>query len=222
MTVLEAIEARHSVRQYTDKRIEGDVLTTLQEAVAACNKESGLHIQLLTDEPNAFDSFLAHYGRFVNVRNYFALIGKKSADLEEKAGYYGEQLVLLAQQLGLNTCWVALTFSKRKAKFVIDQGEQLVCVIALGYGATQGAQHKNRPIYKVCNGLDGEPDWYVAGMNAVLAAPTAINQQKFFFTREGNQVSAADKGGPNSKVDLGIVKYHFEQAAGKENFTWKE
>ncbi len=37
------------------------------------------------------------------------MIGKKGPTLEESCGYYGERLVLLAQQLGLNTCWVAMT-----------------------------------------------------------------------------------------------------------------
>lgn len=55
-------------------------------------------------------------GFFSNVRNYVALIGKKDAALDEKIGYYGEKIALRAQQLGLNTCWVALTFSKGKSK----------------------------------------------------------------------------------------------------------
>ncbi|MEI3552822.1 MAG: nitroreductase family protein [Acutalibacteraceae bacterium] len=44
----------------------------------ACNQESGLHIQLVTNEPKAFDSFMAHYGKFKGVTNYLALIGKKN------------------------------------------------------------------------------------------------------------------------------------------------
>jgi hypothetical protein len=54
--------------------------------------------------------------KFTGVQNYIALIGKKSSSLEEQAGYYGEQLVLTAQQLGLNTCWVAMTVSKGTVK----------------------------------------------------------------------------------------------------------
>ena len=77
-------------------------------------QRSGLYIQLVKDEPKAFDSFMAHYGKFSGVRNYIAMIGKKGPDLDEKCGYYGERLVLKAQQLGLNTCWVAMTYSKVK------------------------------------------------------------------------------------------------------------
>lgn len=58
-------------------------------------------------------------------------------------------------------------------------------------------------------------------MKAALLAPTAMNQQKFRFTLSGNEVSAKSTGGFYSKMDLGIVKFHFEEGAGRENFTWK-
>ena len=77
---------------------------------------------------------MAHYGKFKGVTNYLALIGKKESSLEEKCGYYGEKLVLFAQELGLNTCWVAMTYSKIKTAFQVEKGEKLCIVIALGYG----------------------------------------------------------------------------------------
>jgi hypothetical protein len=50
------------------------------------------------------DSMMAHYGKFIGVKNYIALVGPKSSVQEERLGYYGEQIVLKAQKLGLNTC----------------------------------------------------------------------------------------------------------------------
>ena len=64
------------------------------------------------------------------------------------------------------------------------------------------------------------PDWFKNGMEAVLLAPTAMNQQKFLFTLNGNQVSAKAGIGFYSQIDLGIVKYHFEVGAGKSYFDW--
>ena len=104
MTLLEAMQTRHSVRSYKNIPLKPEDILTLQKEIDACNEEDGLHIQLVTNEPKAFDSFMAHYGKFSGVQNYIALIGKKSAGLEERLGYYGERLVLLAQTLGLNTC----------------------------------------------------------------------------------------------------------------------
>lgn len=223
MELMEAIRRRHSVRQYTDQPIPETVLARLQGETAACNAESGLHIQLVTGEADAFQGILAHYGRFRGVRNYLALIGPKGPDLDEKLGYYGERLVLEATRLGLDSCWVALTFRKGKCRCTVAPGEKLVCVIALGYGETHGVPHKSKPLEAVCGaGTGGSlPDWFRAGVEAALLAPTATNQQKFLLTLDGDAVRAESTGGFYSKVDLGIVKYHFEIGAGRDHFTWK-
>ena len=112
MTLKEAILARHSVRQFKDEPIPAQLCEQLQAVIDACNEESGLNMQLITDDPECFDTFLAHYGRFRNAKNYIAVVGpKKLPDLDETAGYYGEKVVLEAQMLGLNTCWVAGTYA---------------------------------------------------------------------------------------------------------------
>lgn len=163
---------------------------------------------------------MAHYGKFSGVKNYIALIGKKSPSLDERCGYYGERLVLLAQQLGLNTCWVAMTYSKVKNAYVLGEGEKLCVVIALGYGVTQGTGHKIKTPEDVVQTKGVLPDWFKRGIKAALLAPTAMNQQKFTFSLNGNQVSVKAGMGFYAKVDLGIVKYHFEVGAGKDGWAW--
>lgn len=221
MELMEAIGRRHSVRQYTDRPIPAEILAELEAETAACNWEGGLHIQLVSGEPDAFQGVLAHYGKFRGVRNYWALIGPKGPELDEKLGYYGERLVLKATRLGLDTCWVALTFRKGKCRCTIDPGEKLVCVVALGYGETHGVPHKSKALADVCRTAGEMPAWFRAGAEAALLAPTATNQQKFLLTLEGDTVRAESTGGFYSKVDLGIVKYHFEIGAGTGHFTWK-
>lgn len=222
MTELEAIRARHSVRQYLNKPLKPDDLAELRAEVDACNKESGLHIQLAVNEPKAFEGTMARYGKFSGVQNYFALVGKAGPDLQEKCGYWGERLVLKAQMMGLNTCWVALTFSKVKSAYTLNDGEKLAAVIALGHGATQGVPHKSKSMSEVAKVDASMPDWFQAGMEAVLLAPTAVNQQKFLFAlEEDGRVSAQPGHAFYVKMDLGIAKYHFEIGAGKENFQWK-
>lgn len=220
MDLLEAMKVRHSVRQYKNRPLGAEVVSVLQKEVEMCNQEGGLHIQLVTNEPKAFDGFMAHYGKFSGVTSYFAMIGKKTADLDEKCGYYGERLVLKAQQLGLNTCWVAMTYSKIKSAFVIDRGEKLCIVIALGYGENQGVPHKSKPESTVTKTDGVIPDWFKKGTEAALLAPTAMNQQKFLLTLKENKVSAKAGIGFYAKIDIGIVKYHFETGAGKDNFEW--
>ena len=220
MELMEVMKARHSVRQYTDKPLGKEILDALQQEIDACNKESGLHIQLITDEPKAFDSFMAHYGKFNGVRNYIALVGKKGRQLDEQCGYYGERLVLKAQQLGLNTCWVAMTYKKIPGTFSTAADEKVTVVIALGYGKTQRSAHKSKDAGAVSNISADTPDWFKAGVEAALLAPTAMNQQKFSLTYKDGTVTAKAGLGFYAKVDLGIVKYHFELGAGKENFSW--
>lgn len=220
MDLLEAAKARHSVRRYTDKPIEGEVKAQLEGFIADCNKKSGLSIQLVLDEPRAFDCLKARYGKFFGVKNYVALVGKNTRDLFEKCGYYGEMIVLYAQTLGLNTCWVGATFTKVKEAFKIEQGERLALVIAIGYGETQGKPHKGKKFDEVTNDVQNVPKWFVNGVKCALLAPTALNQQKFKFSVNGRNVYAKKGRGPFVKTDLGIVKYHFELGAGKENFEW--
>lgn len=220
MEIMEAMAKRHSVRQYTDEPIDKNTLDALKDEIAACNEEGALSIQLVTNEPKAFSSFMAHYGKFSGVTDYIALIGKKSRDLDERCGYYGQRIVLKAQQLGLNTCWVALTYKKVPDAFIVNDGEKLVVVIALGYGKTQGEDRKSKMPQEVSN-IDGSsPRWFRSGVAAALLAPTAMNQQKFYLTLSDDKVTAKAKAGFYTKLDLGIVKYHFELGAGKDNFKW--
>lgn len=216
MDIREAIKNRHSVRQYKDMPIEEKIAEKLNRLIDQCNDDSGLHIQLVLDDPGCFDTFLAHYGKFDNAKNYIALAGDKSLpDLDELAGYYGEKIVLEAQMLGLNTCWVGGTFGKGKCKATINRNEKLVCVIAVGYGENDGKKHRSKPLGKLCAIEEDEmPKWFKNGMIAAMMAPTALNQQKFFVDLDGDEAVITAKRGPFAKVDLGIVKYNFEAASG--------
>lgn len=218
MDILEVMQQRHSVRRYTDQPIEPEKRSVLNGSVKEINRKTALHIQIIYDDPKCFDSFMAHYGKFSGVRNYIALVGKKSEKPDEALGYYGEKLVLKAQELGLNTCWVALTHGKSKA--VLKKGEKLVCLIALGYGVTCGVSHNSKPVETLCKGAEKLPDWFMNGMNAALLAPTAMNQQKFCFELQPDgKVKATAGSGFYTKLDLGIVRYHFEAASGHKTLS---
>ena len=138
MTIQEAIDARHSVRAYRNEPIEEEKRRQLDSFAEDCNRESGLHIFLCYDDPEGFDSRLAHYGHFRNVRNYIVLAGEKGPEFDFRCGYYGEKMVLFAQQLGLNTCWTALTFNKRKVRELIPDGETLCIIVAYHFEAASG------------------------------------------------------------------------------------
>ena len=216
-----AIPARHSVRQFTDKPLEPQVVEALQEAIAAANRESGLSFQLMTDEPNAFNYFVARYGSFRNVRNYIACVGPEGPGLHEAVGYWGQLLVLTAQALGLNSCWVALSFRRRKTPAAVEKGQKIACTIALGYGENPGKSHKVKSAEQVSSSdVQPAPSWFEDGVRAALLAPTAVNQQKFFLALKGERVEAKATGGAYCEMDLGIVKRNFEIASGKDHNIW--
>lgn len=211
MTLEEAIRSRHSVRAYTEAPICQEAIAALQEEVAKCNQESGLHLQLITEDKKAFDCMMAHYGKFRNVANYFVVAGRKDdPQLERKCGYYGERLVLLAQQLGLNTCWVALTFKKNERMQLAD-GEKLVCVIALGYGNEEGRKHKIKTYNDVCD-VNDATETFRKGVEYALLAPTSLNQQRFKITMKDGKGIVEPKWGFYTKIDAGIAQYHFDLA----------
>ncbi|MCR5214417.1 MAG: nitroreductase family protein [Eubacterium sp.] len=219
MNIKDLIKARHSVRQFKDISIEESIREKLNNLAIRCNEDSGLNIQVIYDDPDCFNSLIAHYGKFENVTNYIALVGRKSLDnLEELCGYYGERMVLMAQELGLNTCWVGGTYSKGKCKADKQKGEKIVCVIALGYGKGSGVKHKSKKVGDLCNVAEEDmPIWFKNGMVAAMLAPTAINQQKFLVTlKDDEEVIITPKKGPFAMVDLGIVKYHFEAVTGRK------
>lgn len=213
MTMFEAMEARHAVRSYQDKKIENVIVDALKKEISDCNQEGGLSIQLILNDKDVFKGLIAHFAGFRGVSNYIALVGLVGDKSEEKLGYYGERIALKAQQLGLNSCWVGATFKRERCKAVIGHKEVLICVLALGYGVTQGVPHKSKPMDQLCKADKDMPEWFRKGVNAAMLAPTAQNKQDFLIMLNGEQVEFEVKEGKFSKVDLGIIKYHFENGA---------
>ena len=228
MTIQEAIVARHSVRQYSNQPLTEEQVKTLRQQIAKSNVAKNLHMQLVLNDTKALTGILAKFMRFSGAANYIALVGMQSPHLHEDLGYEGEHLVLLAQTLGLNTCWVGGTFSRNR-NVQVKRDEMYVAVIAIGHGLTQGRQHISKPIETFAD-IDGKPDWFRRGVECAMLAPTAMNRQNFHFTLlPDNKVKATAKPAPFAGLDLGIAKYHFEFAANTDPvsgqttaFSWAE
>ncbi|TPF85966.1 hypothetical protein BW13_07885 [Bifidobacterium sp. UTCIF-37] len=303
MNLLEAIDARHAIRAYTDEPVAPDALARLQAEIDACNAESGLHIQMVAGLDDAFLGLKTHYGRFKGVHNAIALIGAvpsgsaittaegtpvslEAADLQERVGYYGERLVLRAVQLGLDTSWAVLDGAENvdpaEAWWTLGDGESVVWAIAFGHGARPGGRRRTKPIEELASvvegdavtertgatqsvgmadqhvdsrgdatltdlSLDNAPDWFRAGMEAAMKAPTSLSQQPFHFTLHldggsagladstdadagsadaaagsaDGEVSAEALDGLFAHVGLGCAKYHFEIGAAPHKVEWR-
>lgn len=230
MTLLEALNVRHSVRKYSDIPLDHVMTQSVNAEIFRLNTLGSLNMQLVLNEPRAFKSLLA-YGIFSGVRNYVVVAGQKSPDLDCRAGYYAEQLVLFCQSIGLNTCIVGLTYRRIPEAFSLPDGERIVVCIALGYGAEQGRSHKIKSPEQVSNISPDSPLWFRHAVEAALKAPTAVNQQKFFFKYlppsseselPGVRPSTLRSIVGYTKVDLGIAMRNFEIGAEPQKFRWIE
>lgn len=216
LTIEEAVNQRHSIRSYTLDPIAKEVADDLKALIDECNRESGLNMQLVLDEPKAFGSRLFHYGMFSNVRNYLVLAGPKGEeDLDMMLGYYGAKVMIRAKQLGIDSCWVGMTYRKVTNAFSLRPGDKVESVIALGHGNGKPVNHRVKGLSDVADLKQDTPRWFVEGVEWALKAPTAINQQKFHFALAGDKVEQSTGRGPFAKMDLGIVRYFFELGAGR-------
>ncbi|MDO5042063.1 MAG: nitroreductase family protein [Slackia sp.] len=220
MDLMQAILERHAVRSYRDEPLSREAVTHLEEVIAQCNAEAGLHFQLIRECPAAF-SRLASYGMLKGVRDCVAFVGRQEEGLDEKVGYYGELVALEAQRAGLNSCWIALTYRRKHLGTHIAPDEACPCVLAIGYGTHQGKPHAGKPIEKLCHSdEDPAPDWFIAGVRAAQLAPTAMNRQRFFIELSEKTTHVSSLGGPCTAIDLGIVKRHFEIGAQSVLPSW--
>lgn len=257
MDLNEAMTERHSVRMYTDEPVGKPQLDEIAAEVEHCNAASGLHFQMAAGLEDAFCGYKTHYGRFSGVHNAIALVTKidkpydlhpakkiqdtdepttdpiptEEAEIEEKVGYYGEQLALKLVQLGLATSWAVLD-DAATGWWELDPGERVVWILAFGHPARAGAKHHSKPLDSLCSlptslgtnaTLADAPEWFQRGIAAASLAPTSLSQQPFHFTLEDmHTVSARITSGLFAYVGLGCAKRNFEIGAGTDNFVWAQ
>lgn len=221
MKMEEAMRKRHTVRSYLDKKLSESFIDVINERIGLMNQKYRVSFKLVVNDSHVFCPLL----RIVmakGVKNYIVMAGNKDKTLEERIGYAGADLMLFAQTLGLNTWWIGATFRRYRCERMVD-ADRVVGIIALGYGATQGNMHKSKETFEVSNySGDETPAWFKAGVEAALYAPTAKNKQNFFIEGKGRKVYIRCDNGSFTGCDLGLLKYHFELGAGKENFEWVE
>lgn len=219
MDLLEAAKQRHSVRKYTGERIPADMIGILRGEIDRCNAEGGLSIMLITDEPKAFGGIMTRATGFSGAVNYIAMIGPDTPELNAKCGYYGERLALLAQSIGLRTCW-AMLCSRKAVNRIIPDGQRMAIGISIGFGADDGKPHRSKTMGEMAD-ISDAPDWFVRGMECVMLAPSGVNRQPIRFSQRDGIVSVSYRPTNLTDIDCGIARFHFELGAGTENFRWE-
>lgn len=226
MEYINEINTRVSRRVYLDEKISSEKIAILTDAINEINNESGLSIALVEDGSKAFSSTKVTYGMFKNVKTVILLKGPKNDEnLQEKLGYFGEKIVLLATSLNLGTCWVGGTYSKDDFLSYVNEGDELVCTITVGCikesltfkeNLVRKAMHrKSKKIEDIYESDVEITKQLVDALTCVLKAPTAINKQNFLIKNYNNIITfEATADDEYSYIDLGIGKLHFELSAG--------
>lgn len=251
MITVETIRERHSVREYDGKPLSRAEFNALIAVVEECARESGLDIQLVGDNPEVFN-VIARFGLIRGCHTHVAFVvddakargatsganaaangateadcvemrGARRTAVDEAIGYWGQKIVLAAQDMGLNTCWCALC-SRKKSRAVVAPGKKIRLIIAVGHGKTQGFSRKTKSVEALSSVECAKaPAWFAAAMEAAQLAPTAMNNQNFKITllSDGKTVRIdAPQSGLNV-IDEGIVRCNFEIAANEAGADWR-
>lgn len=224
MILSSAVFTRVSQRSFLPRPLSPTQRQQLGKAVGQCNRRAGLNIRLVCDRSEPFSSFSKGAGTIKGVRDYLLFAGPaEDPDLAEKCGYYGEEIILTAVSIGLATCWVGGTYDRKRCLSMLEQGEELICVAAVGVPAAPAPKlpQPHRTPEELSSGPENAPEWFKAGIRAVQYAPSAMNRQNYrFIYREDGTVCARLTGTePFALVDLGIAKRHFELGAHGGEWT---
>ena len=152
MEVMEAILARRSIRQYSDRALSAEVIdSVIQAAMAApsAHNEQPWHFIVITDR-QVLDAVprMHPYAQMLNEAPMaLCVCADLNLEAERGSGYWiqdcaaaTENILLAATGLGLGTCWLGI-HPREERKKALSQLLQLpahvvpFCLIAVGYAA---------------------------------------------------------------------------------------
>lgn len=243
----EAVELRHSVRSYTGEKLtaaEREKLSAFVtdgwEPLTSTAHVRAVLIEGVEKTNRIFKGFIGGYGAVKNAPAMLVVIASiDQPHFYEAAGYMGEQCVLYATALGLDSCWVGgLYRSEEAAKEVaLAPDERILAVVALGHAKQGGMTGLYEGLFKIGSFKRGKrrtieeityledvepPPWFFRAMEAVQVGPSSYNKQPwhFFYHRDGrvsisSTVEYKEKeqlfpGAPDaSRLCCGIAMAHF-------------
>jgi nitroreductase len=239
MTLIETIEQRRSIRNYTGEPLREEhktLITDYIDTLKAPFDAPSVRINLIHNQQEAGRIKLGTYGFIGGASDFLTLVFEKESPfplMEEAAAYAFEQLILYCTGLGLGTCWLGGSFSRKDfaAPVNLKHDEILRIVSPVGYVNPKSrlseiligskGKHLSRkpfesvffqgnfhtPLSKENAGIYEKP------LEMVRIAPSANNRQPWRGVLDGNRLHFyrhVSKIG-FSAIDLGIALCHFEQ-----------
>lgn len=241
---LNFLRKRHSVRTYSETPLSPEQVKELKAEITMINThEAGIFFTLVTDDPNPFSSFKSTYGMFKGVRNYItAVVDEHFPDALERLGFYGEQLALKAQEIGLSSCFVGATFDSSKVDVQLRAGRKLEFLLTLGYPAEKegliahisaSVLHRKKGSYEQfyitsdydLRGAEQVFPHLRMALEAIAYAPSAVNLRPTRLTVkniDGKQMLVAMVNAKNRMqwIDFGIAKQNVQFLFPEAVWEW--
>jgi nitroreductase len=223
----DAIASRVSRRSFDGRKVDSAVLDRVEETCRRVSEGRSARAVLVRNAPQSvFTGFVGSYGKVAGAPSLVAFVGSDDSLIE--LGFVGESVILDATLAGLDTCWIAGTFSAETAASVVDlaPGERVCAVTPLGYAkeAKSGAERlatafmKPRArlaIAEIAPGCDSWPAWAREATEAVRLAPSGINKQPWRLRFEGGALVLGSAQGTywTAPMDFGIAMLHAQLGA---------
>jgi hypothetical protein len=247
MKIIEAIEKRKSIRNYTGEPLRKEHITLIADYIAGLKTPFDappVRIQLIHALQESGRIQLGTYGFVGGASDFLTLVYEKESQfplMEEAAAYAFEQVILFCTGLGLGTCWLGGSFSRKDfAEPVQLKPDEILRIVSpVGYSNPKvrftetllGQRGKNLS-RKPFESLFFQGDFntplsieaagsYAKPLEMVRRAPSANNQQSWRILLDGRNLhfyQHLSMIGFNA-IDLGIAMCHFEQSCREMSIT---
>lgn len=234
----EAIKVRRSRRQFNGQPIDTQRERQMLDFIDELNSRvDGFRAVFVKENPDkVFRGAVGSYGKIKGAPAYVAFVGDMSdPNVQEKAGYLGECVILEATSAGLATCWVGGFFDQNEVKAQINliPGERVLAVSPVGFTEEKynleeklmsglAGSHKRKSLSRIAKRVSVEkwPYWVSNALEAARLSPSAVNRQPWrFIVSEDSIVISVDNRyfsfGISKRLDCGIAMLHFHIGALK-------
>ena len=240
---VEAIKKRTSIRTYSDKQIQKEVLEEVKEIIKDTQNPFGAGVRFCLLEAGKEQGKLGTYGFIRGQKHYVAGCLERSGKDLEGYGYAFEKVILELTGLELGTCWLGGTFSRGGfAKSAgLKEDEILPAVTPFGYAKNKrsiterivaaGAGARKRKDFGELffdedfhSPLNIDDEKLKTCLEMVRIGPSASNKQPwravrkdgsihFYLAKTKNYAGNSAYGFCMQRIDLGIAACHFDLAA---------
>lgn len=214
-----AMKKRVSCRKYA-----GDSNTAQWAALSYAASRfcmDGIRIVLGHCDEGFFKAALLPSNTITGVKRFAAVIADAGMpNYKIMAGIAGEAFLLMAADADVASCWVSHSFKRKESPVQLKEGEELICVIALGHEAESVSSRKRKTLAKIIRNehLAAFPKWALEVAEAVRIAPSYQNIQPWEMRLDGNTLFIY--GHKHQQLEMGIALLHAE-AAIQAKHTWE-